>query len=86
MKRNIKSTGEITLQLSTFAHRVEEQSFTPNKEALEALKKEILAYSGTSQFAQEAVGSQKELVGTLLIQILDLEDSLWKAPALTVVN
>lgn len=75
MKKDIKLVGEITARLNAFASKVEAQSFNPSVEKLMELRKEIMAYAGTSQFAIHAVRAHKEEIGTLLINILELEDN-----------
>lgn len=67
--------GEITFRLEQFNSQLDELKVFPEKEKLVKMREEILAYAATSQFAKSALRGHKEVVGTLLINILELEDT-----------
>ena len=67
--------GEITLRLEQFNSQLDELKVFPEKEKLVKMREEVMAYASTPQFAQNALRGQKETVGTLLINILELEDT-----------
>lgn len=67
--------GNITFRLEQFSSQLDKLKVFPEKEKLVKMREEVMAYASTPQFAQNALRGQKEIVGTLLINILELEDT-----------
>lgn len=74
-KENLALIGEITFRLEQFNSQLEELKVFPEKEKVAKMREEVLAYASSSQFAKIALRGHKEAVGTLLINILELEDT-----------
>ena len=74
-EKTLAQIGEITFRLEQFNSQLDELKVFPEKEKAEKMKEEVLAYAGTLQFAKNALRGHKEAVGTLLINILELEDT-----------
>lgn len=74
-KENLALVGEITFRLEQFNSQLDELKVFPEKEKLVKMREEVMAYAATLQFAKSALRGHKEAVGTLLINILELEDT-----------
>lgn len=77
-KERLALIGEITFRLEQFVAQVQEITVFPDQEKIAKLKEEIVNYAGSRQFAKSALRGHKETVGTLLINLLEIEDTFKK--------
>lgn len=74
-KENFSAVGEITVRLNAFAAQLEELKFFPDREKTVKMREDVLAFAGSELVAKNALRGHKEEIGTLLINILELEDT-----------